>query len=144
MRTHATGLLMLPTVRILRRWIDWDRLGIGLSGLCAVHCLLTPVALSVLPLWPTLQAVNAWVHPTLLVLILPIVGGALRRARRTGHATTAVLLGFGFLVLVGAWWGHDIWGATGERIGTVMGSALLIAGHVFNWHQHRACTQAAS
>ena len=125
------------------RWLDWDRLGIGLSGLCAVHCLLTPVVLSLLPLWPTLQAVNAWVHPTLLVLILPVVLGALRRARRTGRVATAVLLGSGFLVLVGAWWGHDMWGAAGERIGTVAGSTLLIAGHVQNWRRHRACTNSA-
>ena len=119
-------------------WIDWDRLGIGLSGLCAVHCLLTPVVLSLLPLWPTLQAVNAWVHPSLLALLLPVVVGALRRARRTGHIATVALLGSGFLVLVGAWWGHDMWGAVGERIVTVAGSALLIAGHVQNWRGHRA------
>ena len=78
------------------RWLDWDRLGIGLSGLCAVHCLLTPVVLSLLPLWPTLQAVNAWVHPTLLVLILPVVLGALRRARRTGRIATACCSGADF------------------------------------------------
>jgi hypothetical protein len=129
---------------MFRRWIDWDRLGIGLSGLCALHCLLMPVALSVLPLWPALQALHAWVHPALLLLMLPVLGGALHRARGTGHVTTAVLLGLGFLVLVGAWWGHDTWGAVGERIGTVTGSALLIAGHVLNWRQHRACTQSAS
>jgi hypothetical protein len=127
----------MPSVRILSRWLDWDRVGIGLSGLCALHCLLTPVALSLLPLWPTLQTVNAWVHPTLLVLMLPVVVGALRRARRTGHIVTATLLGTGFLVLVGAWWGHDVWGAVGERLGTVAGSALLIAGHVLNWRRHR-------
>ncbi|NBB86304.1 MAG: MerC family mercury resistance protein [Bacteroidetes bacterium] len=134
---------MRPTARMLRRWIDWDRLGIGLSGLCAVHCLLTPVTLSLLPLWPTLQAVNAWVHPTLLVLLLPVVMGALRRTRRTGHMATAALLGIGFLVLVGAWLGHDAWGGTGERIGTIAGSALLIAGHAQNWHRHRACADPA-
>jgi len=130
---------MRSTVRMLRRWVDRDRLGIGLSGLCAVHCLLTPVALSLLPLWPTLQAVNAWVHPTLLLLILPVVVGALWRARRTGHVTTAALLGSGYIILVGAWWGHGHWGPTGERLGTVAGSALLICGHAQNWRRHRTC-----
>ncbi len=135
---------MLSADQMLARWIDWDRLGIGLSGLCAVHCLLTPVALSLLPLWPALQAVNAWVHPSLLVLLLPVVVGALRRARRTGRIATVALLGSGFLVLVGAWWGHDVWGAVGERIVTVAGSALLISGHVQNWRCHRTSEPAST
>ncbi|WP_103029871.1 MerC domain-containing protein [Salinibacter altiplanensis] len=125
--------------RMLARWIDWDRLGIGLSGLCVVHCLLTPVVMSLLPLWPTLQAVNAWVHPSLLALLLPVIVGAMRRARRTGRVATAALLGSGFLVLVGAWWGHALWGPIGERLITIAGSALLIGGHVQNWRRHRAC-----
>ena len=129
--------------RMLARWIDWDRLGIGLSGLCVVHCLLTPVVVSLLPLWPTLQAVNAWVHPSLLVLILPVIVGALFRARQTGGVATAALLGSGFLVLVGAWWGHALWGPIGERLITIAGSALLIGGHVQNWRHHRACKATA-
>lgn len=131
----------MPSVQMLSRWLDWDRVGIGLSGLCALHCLLMPVALSLLPLWPALQALHTWVHPALLVLMLPVLVGALHRARGTGYVVTAVLLGLGFLVLVAAWWGHDVWGAAGERIGTLAGSALLIAGHVINWRRHRACAQ---
>jgi len=134
---------MQPADQMLSRWLDWDRLGIGLSGLCALHCLLMPVALSLLPMWSTLQVVHAWVHPTLLALMLPVVIGALRRTRHTGHVRTAALLGLGFLTLVAAWWGHDLWGAAGERIGTVAGSALLIAGHVLNWRRHRACAKPA-
>jgi hypothetical protein len=103
-----------------------------------------PVALSLLPLWPTLHAVNAWIHPALLVLILPVVVGALRRTRRTGHMATAALLGIGFLVLVGAWLGHDVWRSGGERLGTVAGSALLISGHIRNWRGHRTCTDAST
>ena len=131
------------SVQMLSRWLDWDRVGIGLSGLCALHCLAMPVALSLLPLWPALQAVHTWVHPVLLTLMIPVLVGALHRARSTGHVPTAVLLGLGFIILVGAWWGHDVWGAAGERIGTVMGSVLLIAGHMLNWRRHRACSQAA-
>jgi len=134
---------MPSNARILSRWLDWDRLGIGLSGLCAAHCLLMPVALSLLPLWPTLQVVHTWVHSALLALMLPVLVGALRRTRRTGYVVTAALLGFGFLILVGAWWGHDVWGAVGERVGTVIGSLLLIAGHVLNWRRHRTCHEPA-
>lgn len=125
--------------RVFSRWFDFDRVGIGLSGLCALHCLLMPVVTALLPVWPALQTAHTWVHPALLALILPVVVGALRRAHRTKHILTAVLLGLGFVVLVGAWWGHGIWGGTGERVGTVAGSAILIAGHVLNWRRHRAC-----
>lgn len=27
----------------------WDKIGLGLSGLCLVHCLLLPIAVSSLP-----------------------------------------------------------------------------------------------
>jgi hypothetical protein len=122
---------------------DSDRLGVGLSALCAAHCLVMPAAVSLLPLWPTLQTMHAWAHPLLLLLILPVVVAALRRDSGTGYVAPRALLGVGFLFLVGAWAGHDVLGGIGERIVTVLGSVLLIAGHVRNGRVYRACAESA-
>ncbi len=119
--------------------LDWDRLGIGLSGLCAVHCLLTPLLLAALPLWPNAWAMHAWLHPTLVALLLPVTAFAAWDAHRHGGgAHVPWLLGVGFLLVAVAWLGHDLWGAVGEAAGTLLGSGLLVTGHALNWRRHRS------
>lgn len=128
----------------LRARALWDRLGIGVSGLCAVHCLLMPVLLSALPLWPALHAVQAWLHPAFIVLLVPIAYQAARAARRGRRSTwVPLLLGLGLAAITLAWLGHDLLGRVGETAMTLAGSALLIAGHWQNWQAHRArCADA--
>lgn len=112
----------------------WDRLGIGLSGLCALHCLATPVALALLPLWPSLDALHAWLHPVLALLLVPVTVLAMWGAHRA-HRPHRLQAGFAIglaLVLLALPAGH----ATGwwlETSLTLVGSALLIAAHVGNW-----------
>lgn len=128
--------------------LDWDRIGIGLSGLCAAHCLLTPFLLAALPLWPALGAAHAWLHPTLVAFLLPVTVFAIWNAHRHGDALpTSLLLSLGFVLITVAWLGHDQWGPVGEAAGTLLGSGMLIAGHALNWRRHRSThhhTQTAS
>lgn len=118
----------------------WDRLGIGLSGLCAIHCLLFPVLVALLPLVPWAEAVHAWTHPVLFLLIAPTVWLALRE-RRPGRRPIAILLCSGLAVIALAWFLHDWVGMWGEALITLAGSTLLIRGHWLNYrgHRKRAC-----
>lgn len=121
--------------KILFKKTVWDRLGIGLSGLCAVHCLLFPVAVALLPLWPLADAIHTWTHPVLFLLIAPTVWLALRgKARRPEVA--APLLG-GLAVIALAWFLHEWTGRWGEALITLAGSLLLIRGHWLNYRSHR-------
>ena len=118
----------------------WDRLGIGLSGLCAVHCLLTSIVLATLPLWSIAFTLDAWVHPIFAALLIPTTLLALRRAVRHGHPrSVAASMGVGLvLVLVALAAGHGGGaGAWAEAGITFVGSSLLITGHWRNW---RGCT----
>ena len=118
----------------------WDRLGIGLSGLCAVHCLLTSILLAVLPLWSLAFQVEAWVHPVFAVLLIPTTLLAIRRAVRHGHPkAVTVLLAVGLVVILAALVaGHGAGaGVWVEALVTLFGSSLLITGHWRNW---RGCT----
>ncbi|MDZ7773613.1 MAG: MerC domain-containing protein [Balneolaceae bacterium] len=115
----------------------WDRLGIGLSGLCAIHCLLFPVLVALLPLVPWAESVHAWTHPVLFLLIAPTVWLALRE-KRPGRRPIALLLCSGLAVIALAWFLHDVVGMWGEAIITLAGSALLIRGHWLNYRGHRA------
>lgn len=115
----------------------WDRLGISLSGLCAIHCLFFPVAIALMPLWPVSEYLHDWTHPILFALILPTVIFALRGRQPFNSITYWLIAG---LIVVGiAWILHDFVGLWGESIITTIGSAMLIRGHWLNYrfHQHK-------
>lgn len=118
----------------------WDRIGIGVSGLCAVHCLLMPLALAALPLWPAAYALHEWLHPALAALLVPVTVLAMRNGLREGGGRpAATLLGVGLGLVLAAWLIHDAVGEPGEVAMTLSGSALLITGHWLNWrsgHRH--------
>ena len=115
----------------------WDRLGISLSGLCAAHCVLTSLALAVMPLWSLVEGVHEWLHPAFVVLLIPTTVLALRRARRHRHARqVSLLLGGGMLLVLAALGVGAVSGPLAEAAVMFVGSLVLIAGH---WRNSRAC-----
>lgn len=113
----------------------WDRLGIGISGLCAIHCLFFPVAIALLPLWPAAKAIHEWTHPLLFVLIVPTVLFALKGERKDQRIPVLLYTGLFFVGL--AWILHDWVGDAGEVVTTMAGSALLVTGHWLNYKFHK-------
>lgn len=113
----------------------WDRVGISLSGFCAVHCLFFPIAIALLPLWPAAEAIHNWTHPILFILIVPTVYLALRDGVEDKRIPAFLYTG---LVVIGvAWLLHDWLGDFGEAAVTMAGSALLVLGHWFNYKRHQ-------
>lgn len=113
----------------------WDRLGIGMSGICAVHCLFFPVAVALLPLWPAAESIHAWTHPVLFTLIVPTVFFALKGRSLFGSIGQYLISG---LCVVGAAWMLHGWiGDWGEATVTIIGSALLVRGHWINYQFHK-------
>ena len=121
---------------------DW--LGIAASTACAMHCILVPTLLvtgTVLPasvlgdelfhqamMWMILPAaivafgIGCWRHKDRWVLALGVIG------------LTGMVLSFTVL--------HDVAGEAGERIGTLLSAAVLIAAHYRNFQLCRSsgCT----
>ncbi|MEX0769796.1 MAG: MerC domain-containing protein [Balneolaceae bacterium] len=116
----------------------WDRLGIGVSGICAIHCLLFPIIISILPLWPLATTLHDWTHPVFIVLLLPTIYFAARRSHYSKKITLPLFLGF-VLVIFGWLLGHFWYGAGVETTLTLLGSAILIVGHWLNFRHHRVC-----
>lgn len=112
-----------------RHW--GDGIAIAASALCLVHCLVLPMAILLLPaaaLWLALpESLHAW----LLGLTLPVSGAALIIGfRRHRHAMPLAIAGAGLLCLaVAVLLARSVAGETGL---TVIGSTLLIAGHLIN------------
>ena len=117
----------------------WDRLGISISTICAIHCLLLPVFVALLPLWSFGVVIHEWLHPLFILLILPTVYYASKRSHFQ-RKIIRLLFGGLFLLVTGWGLGHfwiGLWFETGM---TVIGSLVLIAGHWLNYRHHRVCS----
>lgn len=109
----------------------WDRVGIGLSGICAIHCLLVPVIVALIPLWPAFEEFHEYTHFIFFVAIAPAVYMSLRRRHQTPKIT--LLLISGLFVIFLAWYFNEMLGEYGEAGVTLIGSLLLITGHWLNY-----------
>lgn len=125
------GLAVLKPYNDLQRI---DRIAIGLSGLCLVHCLSVPLALLLAPalsVW--LDATETQIHWLLLGLALPISGIALYRGyRRQANMLTVILGCTGFLLML-----LGVTHALGEALEitlTVIGITLVMFAHIRNLH----------
>ncbi len=118
----------------------FDLAGIGLGGVCLVHCTLLPLAVSLAPVLLGSLAGDRWFHIGLLVLILPLALAAFAVGWRRHHSLAMVVFGsLGVLGLVfAAVLGHDLLGTAGEKILTSASGVTLALGHFINFRRRRA------
>lgn len=108
-----------------------DRAAIGLSSLCLVHCLATPMLLLLLPAASLGLVLPEAFHIWMLSAAIPISILALRSGHRhhrqrlpiLGAATGLGLLGFGALFIANS---------RVELVITVAGAICLAGAHVWN------------
>lgn len=114
-------------------WGRWDRLGLALSGLCVVHCLLSAIALAMLSIAGG-ALVSHEVHAAGLLVAMPLAAYALGRgAMRHGEWLPMAVGGLGIGVMAGALsLPHADGGFGGETAWTVAGVALLALAHDLN------------
>ncbi len=117
-----------------------DKSAITLSMLCMAHCLLLPVALSLLPALSALPLADEHFHQMLAVAVLPISALALLFGCWKHRTWSVVLIcALGLVILAGtALFGHDLLGEIGEKAATVIGAAVIAYGHVRNMQLCRA------
>jgi hypothetical protein len=115
-----------------------DRIAVALSGICVLHCLLTPVLIVSFPILAATSMADDAFHQVLLWLVLPasLLALSLGCFRHKDRAVLTLGLAGLSLIMVTAMVGHDSFGETGERIATVIGGVTLALGHLRN---HRLC-----
>jgi len=116
-----------------------DKFAILLSGVCLVHCLVTPVLLTLLPIISLTTFVEDLLfHQLMLWVVIPTSLVALflgcRKHKRLSIIATG-LFGMGMLVAV-AVLGHDWFSIGGEKVTTTIGGLVLALSHYLNF---RAC-----
>lgn len=126
-----------------------DKFSVGLSILCAVHCLLLPILLVLLPSLTALQLQNEAFHFWMIVGVIPISIYALTVGCKKHQRYRLLLWGGSGLVLMvlAILLGHDLIGEYGEKVLTLVGASLVVFAHIGNFkrcQQHTNCTSHQS
>jgi hypothetical protein len=135
--TEATALKSAKVVRAKA-----DIVGIGLSGLCMVHCLVFPLLVSFSPAILRGLPGDDATHRVLAIGIALAGGLAFRsgyKVHRKGWILALFLLGIA-LISAAAALGEAVLSAYGETGITVCGSLLLITAH---WCNRSFCNSCA-
>ncbi len=116
-----------------------DKIGVFLSGVCVMHCLFTPVLITLLPIIGLSSfAEDILFHQLMLWIVIPTSSIALFIGCRK-HRDMVILgtgmLGMVLLVIV-AMHGHDVFDSWGEKIATSVAGIILAISHLLNY---RAC-----
>jgi hypothetical protein len=114
-----------------------DRLGAGVSFLCAIHCAIVPSAATVLPLLGFGFLADKRVEHSVLLVSIALASTSVCWGIRI-HRQRRILALFGaalFLVLVGRGFAQG----SAEITLVVLGAVLFVCGHVVNHHLCRHC-----
>ncbi|BAU04478.1 MULTISPECIES: MerC domain-containing protein [Nostocales] len=119
-----------------------DQVAIAFSGLCTIHCLLTPVLFIFFPVLSATFVIGEDFHDLLLWFVLPVSLFALLLGYFRRRDKVALLLGAIGLsqLIIAAIFGNEFFNELSEVIVTSLGSLILIAGHIRNY-QLCACDE---
>ena len=113
-----------------------DKMAITLSVACAIHCLVMPLMLLLLPNFVIFQLNNEAYHTAMVLIVLPISVYALFMGCKQHKRYRLLFIGFAGLILLvlAISLGNEFW----EKVLTLMGSAVIAGGHYCNY---RLCQQ---
>ena len=112
-----------------------DKLAIGLSLACVLHCLALPIMLVLLPSLAALNLDNEAFHLWMVVAVLPSSLYALTmgcKQHKRYQLLVWGIVGLALLVLALAL-GEERIGEWGEKALTVLGASFVAIGHWFNY-----------
>lgn len=117
-----------------------DKMAIGLSVACAIHCLALPILILMLPSITALKLDNEAFHLWMVVAVIPcsiysLFLGCKEHNRRQLVFLTFIGLGMLLLALL---LGEERIGAVGEKVMTLVGASIVALGH---WRNFRLCQE---
>lgn len=121
-----------------------DRVAITASSLCALHCVALPIATAFFPAVLSASVDDHLFHQLLVLAVIPTSIIAILMGCRKHKDKVVFLLGItgvSLLVII-AFFGHQILGETGEKAGTLLSSLLIVVAHMRNYFlcQEDICT----
>ena len=119
-----------------------DQIGVWTSTLCVIHCLLTPVVLSLSTVSAHFLPSEERTHRTLAVVITALGAIALvkgYRRHRSWRVLALMAVGLAF-IFGGAYWGDHLPSHAVKVLVTLIGSGFMIAAHRTNHTFCRDCS----
>ena len=121
-----------------------DKTAIGLSLLCALHCLAFPLMVVMLPSFAALGLDGEAFHLWMVLAVIPTSVFALTLGCKRHQRYRVVLVGsVGLLILTAtAIAGAALLGETAEKALTLLGATVIALGHYWNYRlcqQQQAC-----
>lgn len=113
-----------------------DQLALSATLICAVHCFLAPVLITLLPSFRALSFLNDdSFHAWMLVGVLPTSLFTLAMGCKKHKKSTFFVIGFLGLSLLffTAFWGHQLLGGTYEKYLSLAGSMVIAYAHINNY-----------
>ncbi len=122
-------------------YVSWDRIGMGLSVLCALHCLLTPLIILSIPFLARYYLAHPMFHFILAATIIPVGLVAFGAGIRHHHNWKVLLMGIPGLILVSVtpYLVHIQNWPLNEQVLMVIGSVLLVWAHLLNRRSCQSC-----
>ena len=115
--------------------INNDKIAIGISIACVIHCFLVPSFIILSPAFLSIELDNELIHYLMLFLVVPISMIALSNGFKNHKMISYFLIGMtGLLILICAvLFGESILGHTGEKALTLIGAIILSIAHYKNF-----------
>jgi hypothetical protein len=124
----------------------WDRLGIAMSVVCVVHCLMLPVAIAALPLVAAQWLQASTFHSAMALALVPVaLLAAVPGLRMHGRLSVGLAMAAGLSLLSTAAFAGERWLSHEVAIGlTVAGGTILVTAHAVNLVLCRTCPACAA
>lgn len=118
----------------------WDKIGICASGLCLVHCLLTPILILAFPSYNFSAAKDDSIHEIFaVVIIISLMMAVYPTCRKHGHKDIVVFAALGIILILLGTFLHSL-PETLSHIVVIAGSISLIIAHIKNMRvRHGTC-----
>ena len=118
--------------------INLDKVGIGASLLCAIHCALLPILFTTLPLMGVELLENENLELGFISFSLIVGCFALYNGYRKHHHSVlpacVFVAGIAFLLFASFWLEDSM-----ETIVKITGAVFVITAHILNWYSCKQC-----
>lgn len=119
-----------------------DKIAISLSALCAIHCLVTPLLITLLPAIVNLPLESETLHMWMVVGVFPTSLYALTLGcKKHRNSSVAIVGGLGLVLMVTAIVSSTLgFGEAVEKVLTMLGTTFIAIAHFRNYRlcQHHS------
>ncbi|MFT4652840.1 MAG: hypothetical protein ACJA0G_001825 [Kangiellaceae bacterium] len=126
----------IPTI-LVKNNSKLDRVGVWITSLCALHCLLLPILIPLAPLIASSFVAEAWFERVILSGSILVGFAALFIGFHKYHRQLYPI----YSLVLGAliYWNKHMFGEAYEPITIAVGALLIIAAHVANLRLCKKC-----